>query len=298
MIRENTVCTFFFKKCYISIKFGSECIKSLTKDFRKNHASSPILLETQRTQAVLSGIRGLFSVVLLEKKNSSLAGTKKELSQRLTGPCWNIEIAPASAVIWRWLRRIWFFSVMVKRNSLAVLATQELLWRLFRTLLCSFVIPSVLPVWGRQWILFFHKPPFMRLKIKIRSEIKAAPMPMVRKILEKNNLLPLEVIWAWLVSIASLIRLRRPSLNLASASLTFAFLHSVLNQLSHAGKFTTGRLNLANRQEILKPIEIKLEKMVTANPYAMRIFPELIKSVLNCTNRNIAPVTIKFPVHI
>lgn len=32
-LRENTMCPFFFKKCYISIKFGSEWLKSLISPF-------------------------------------------------------------------------------------------------------------------------------------------------------------------------------------------------------------------------------------------------------------------------
>ncbi len=32
-MRENTKCTFFQKKCYIFIKFGSECIKGSTNAF-------------------------------------------------------------------------------------------------------------------------------------------------------------------------------------------------------------------------------------------------------------------------
>ena len=32
-LRENPMCTFFFEKCYIFIRFGSEWLKSLTSPF-------------------------------------------------------------------------------------------------------------------------------------------------------------------------------------------------------------------------------------------------------------------------
>lgn len=39
-LRENPTCTFFFEKCYIFIKFGSECIKSLAIAFHTSEISS------------------------------------------------------------------------------------------------------------------------------------------------------------------------------------------------------------------------------------------------------------------
>ena len=68
-LRENTDPTFLMKKCYIFVKFSGKSAKRLCSDFKFLHTSSHILHKTQRTQAILDGIKGLFSVVLLERIN-------------------------------------------------------------------------------------------------------------------------------------------------------------------------------------------------------------------------------------
>lgn len=69
MLMENTYASFWQKKCYIFLKFGRKSAKRLCSDFKFLHTSSHILHKTQRTQAILDGIKGLFSVVLLERIN-------------------------------------------------------------------------------------------------------------------------------------------------------------------------------------------------------------------------------------
>ena len=69
MLMENTYASFWQKKCYIFLKSGRKSAKRLCSDFKFLHTSSHILHKTQRTQAILDGIKGLFSVVLLERIN-------------------------------------------------------------------------------------------------------------------------------------------------------------------------------------------------------------------------------------
>lgn len=63
-LRENTDPTFLMKKCYIFVKFSGKSAKRLYSGFKFLHTSSHILHKTQRTQAILSGIKGFFLVVL------------------------------------------------------------------------------------------------------------------------------------------------------------------------------------------------------------------------------------------
>ena len=69
MLMENTYASFWQKKCYIFLKFGRKSAKRLYSAFIFLHTSSHILHKTQCTQAILDGIKGLFSVVLLERIN-------------------------------------------------------------------------------------------------------------------------------------------------------------------------------------------------------------------------------------
>nr|DAY76128.1 MAG TPA: hypothetical protein [Caudoviricetes sp.] len=69
MLMENTYASFWQKKCYIFVKFSGKSAKRLYSDFIFLLTSSHILSKTQRTQAILDGIKSLFSVVLLERIN-------------------------------------------------------------------------------------------------------------------------------------------------------------------------------------------------------------------------------------
>lgn len=69
MLMENTYASFWQKKCYIFLKFGRKSAKRLSSGFKFLHTSSHIPIKTKRTQAILSGIKSLFSVVLLERIN-------------------------------------------------------------------------------------------------------------------------------------------------------------------------------------------------------------------------------------
>ena len=53
-LRENPTCTFFFEKCYIFIKFCSECIKSLTIAFQTSKVSSLIVFLIRYCKRVLA----------------------------------------------------------------------------------------------------------------------------------------------------------------------------------------------------------------------------------------------------
>lgn len=66
-LRENTDPTFLMKKCYIFVKFGGKSAKRLCSAFIFLPISSPIHFKAQRTQAILSGNRGLFQQFSLKE---------------------------------------------------------------------------------------------------------------------------------------------------------------------------------------------------------------------------------------
>ena len=136
------------KKCYIFVKFSGKSAKRIYSSFKFLHTSSHILHKTQRTQAILDGIKSLFSVVLLKKENSLAVVAVKEFFRRLSGLSRDAGIPSALATRW-WRWRIGTF--------------------------------------------FGHIPPFTRYGIKIRSEIQAAPMPMVKIVFDQYSLSPLFV---------------------------------------------------------------------------------------------------------
>lgn len=69
MLMENTYASFWQKKCYIFLKFGRKSAKRFSNVLNFLHTSSHILHKTQRTQAILDGIKSLFPVVLLKRNN-------------------------------------------------------------------------------------------------------------------------------------------------------------------------------------------------------------------------------------
>ena len=67
MLMENTYASFWQKKCYIFVKFSEKSAKRLCSAFTFLPISSPIHFKAQRTQAILSGNRGIFQQFSLKE---------------------------------------------------------------------------------------------------------------------------------------------------------------------------------------------------------------------------------------
>lgn len=256
-MRENPNDTFFFEKCYISIKFARKWIKTHLSHFLSIQVSFLIPLFKIATRTHLDALPAIFRTSFNEKQTPAqlrvsrcrygLSGSRRisEITPRIYGDC--------------------------RRRRLC---------RRFRI-----------------WFFIGHIPPLLKYGIKIKSEIKAAPMPTVSSTLAKYSLMPLVLMCLCPALIDPLYR-RISSLRKSSLACCGSWKYSLscMLQFSHASKSSIGCLNLLKRADKEKAADPRLVNAVIRSPKATMLISASCQQVLNWTRIKTAPVSMRLAV--